>query len=174
MGESSFAHLHLHSVYSQLDGASKVSEVVAAAKADGQPGIASTEHGNLNGLIDFYKECQKQGIKYVPGQEFYFADDRTEKVKVKESAHSDLDGSDKRYYHLTVLAEDNDGYHNLMKLSSDAFLNGYWYKPRCDWSTLEQFSKGLIATTGCLGGPVLQRLLHNDFDGAVRTAARLQ
>ncbi len=176
MSKKSFAHLHVHATHSQLDGHSKHDELVAAARADGQTGISLTDHGNLHGLVDMYKECAKHDdIKFIPGIEAYFCDDRFVKETIKqENANGLIDGSDKRYYHLTLLAENNIGYHNLLKISSDAFINGAFYKPRTDWSMLEGHSEGLIATTGCLGGVVLQKLLHGDTEGATAAAARLQ
>lgn len=135
-------------------------------------------------VIPAYKACEEEGIKYIPGEEFYMArdsvDDRpkTKKKKKVEGEQADLEGEDeqgeKLYYHLTVLAENNDGYQNLMKLSSRAFLEGYYYRARCDWDILSDHAEGLIATTGCLGGIVLQELLHDRFDGALEAAARLQ
>ena len=171
----SYVNLHCHTSYSQLDGASKIPELVSRAKELGMPAVSSTDHGNLNGIVELYKECKSQEVKPILGQEFYFTDDRLLKESVKqENAGGVIDGSDKRYYHLTVLARNNDGYHNLLKLSSDAFINGMWYKPRSDYSMLEQYSDGLIIGTGCLGGPVLQPLLYDDYDTAFKTAARLQ
>lgn len=171
----SYVNLHCHTSYSQLDGASKIPELVSRAKELGMPAVASTDHGNLNGVIDLYKECKSQDLKPILGQEFYFTDDRLLKESVKQENESGvIDGSDKRYYHLTVLAENNEGYHNLIKLSSDAFINGMWYKPRSDYSMLEKYSKGLIVGTGCLGGPVLQPLLYDDYETAYKTASRLQ
>jgi DNA polymerase-3 subunit alpha len=169
-----FVSLHTHTAYSPLDGASKISDIVAAAVEKGNPGLGILDHGNLNGLIEFYLECQKYGITPVLGQEFYLADDRLLKQNVRRDANSEIDGSDKRYYHLSIWAENNDGYVNLMKLSSDAFLNGHHYKPRTDYSMLEEHSSGIIVGTGCLGGPVLQALLHDDYDKAKMVAARLQ
>lgn len=171
----SYVNLHCHTSYSQLDGASKIDEYVARCVELGMPAAAITDHGNLNGLIDFYKECKSQDIKPILGCEFYFADDRLVKEVVKqEETHGQIDGSDKRYYHLSILAANNDGYHNLLKLSSDAYLNGFYYKPRTDYSMLADHSDGIILGTGCLGGPVLQKLLHNDFDGAYEVASTLQ
>jgi DNA polymerase-3 subunit alpha len=169
----SFCHLHNHTSYSALDGAAKIDELVLAAKADGQKALGITDHGVLWGLIDFYKTCKKHEVKPVLGIESYFADDRFDRTP-KGKGHSDLDGSDKRYYHLTVLAENNDGYSNLIKLSSDSFLEGFYHKPRADWDLLEKYSSGLMATSGCLGGPVLQELLHDRFDSALAKAGRLQ
>lgn len=169
-----FVNLHQHTIYSQLDGACKIPELVDRAKELGMPSVSMTDHGNVHGLIDFYKECKKQDIKPILGEEFYFCDDRTVKEKVDSSGSGKLDGSDKRYYHLTVLAADNDGYHNLIKLSSDAYLEGFYFKPRSDYSMLEKHSKGIVIGSGCLGGPVLQPLLHDNYDLALSTAARLQ
>ena len=169
----SFVHLHNHTSYSLLDGAAKIDPLIRSAKKDGQPGIAITDHGNLYGLIDFYKTAKQHEINPILGIEAYFADDRTDRTP-KKKGDSDIDGSDKRYYHLTVLAENNAGYQNLIKLSSDAFLSGYFYKPRCDWELLDKYSNGLIVTTGCLGGPVLQELMHGRFDRALAAAGKLR
>jgi DNA polymerase-3 subunit alpha len=170
-----YVNLHAHSSYSQLDGASKIPGLVQRHKELGAPAVCISDHGNLNGIVELYKECKSQDVKPILGQEFYFTDDRLLKESVKQENESGIiDGSDKRYYHLTVLAQNNDGYHNLLKLSSDAFINGMWYKPRSDYSMLERHSEGLIVGTGCLGGPVLQPLLHENYDAALNTAARLQ
>jgi len=171
----SFVSLHTHTSYSQLDGASKIPELVARAVELGMPGLGISDHGNLNGLVDFYRECRKQGITPILGQEFYFSDDRLLKEVVKqENENGEIDGSDKRYYHLSIWAENNEGYNNLIKLSSDAFLNGMYYKPRTDYSMLEEHSQGLMVGSGCLGGPVLQKLLHGDVNGALLVAGHLQ
>ncbi|MBS1847481.1 MAG: DNA polymerase III subunit alpha [Actinobacteria bacterium] len=177
MGDS-FTHLHLHTEYSMLDGAARIADVVAAAAADGQPAIGITDHGNMYGILDFYRACRDQGIKPILGTEAYQAyESRTERPsrrgKVDDSG-GDVEGNRKLYYHLTLLAESGIGYKNLIQLSSRAYLEGYYYKPRIDWELLESHHGGLIATTGCLGGQVLQALLHDDFDGAIEKAARLQ
>jgi DNA polymerase-3 subunit alpha len=175
----SFTHLHQHTEYSMLDGASRVQEVVAAAVADGQPAIGITDHGVMYGVLDFYKACRDQGIKPVIGTELYQAaesrDERPRRSggKVDDSG-GDAEGGNKLYYHLTALAETSAGYQNLMKLSSEAYLSGYFYKPRVDWELLERHHEGIIATTGCLGGVVLQALLAGDEDLATKRAARLQ
>ena len=169
-----FVHLHNHSSYSVLDGASKVPEMVEAAVRDGAPGLGITDHGVLYGLPHFYKECKSAGINPVLGCEVYFADDRTDRTPVGRSDGSDIDGTNKRYYHLTILAKNNQGYNNLMKLSSDAYTHGFFYKPRTDWSTLEKYKEGLIVTSGCLGGPVLQPLLNGNYSQAEKNAAKLQ
>ena len=175
---SSFTHLHVHTEYSMLDGAARLDELVAKAVADGQPALGITDHGNMYGIIDFYKECRKQGIKPILGTEAYMAHDHRSERIARRGRMDDNGGSDeggrKQYYHLTLLAENNTGYRNLIKLSSLAFLEGYFYKPRMDWELLERHAAGLIATTGCLGGHVLQSLLNGDEKGAVEKAGRLQ
>ncbi|MFY8239072.1 MAG: DNA polymerase III subunit alpha [Ilumatobacteraceae bacterium] len=175
---SSFTHLHVHTEYSMLDGAARLDELVAKAVSDGQPALGITDHGNMYGVIEFYKECQKQGIKPILGTEAYMAHDhRTERIprrgRLDDNGGTD-EGGRKQYYHLTLLAENNKGYSNLIQLSSLAFLEGYHYKPRVDWELLEKYSSGLIATTGCLGGHVLQSLLNGDEKGALQKAGRLQ
>ncbi len=129
--------------------------------------------------LEFYKECRAQGIKPVIGTEAYMAHDHrserpTRRGRVDDSG-GDTEGGKKLYYHLTLLAESDDvGYRNLIQLSSKAFLEGYYYKPRLDWELLADHSQGLIATTGCLGGHVLQSLLQGDEQGALEKAGRLQ
>ena len=152
--------------------------MVAKAVADGQPAIGMTDHGNMYGTLEFYKECRKQGIKPIIGTEAYMAHDHrserpTRRGRVDDSG-GDTEGGKKLYYHLTLLAENEAGYRNLIQLSSLAFLEGYYYKPRIDWELLEKYSDGLIATTGCLGGHVLQSLLNGDEKGAIDKAGRLQ
>ncbi|MBV9256237.1 MAG: DNA polymerase III subunit alpha, partial [Actinobacteria bacterium] len=175
---SSFTHLHLHTEFSMLDGAARVAEVIGAAAADGQPAIAITDHGNMYGVLDFYKECRNQGITPIIGSELYMAEDsRFERPPRRgrvDDTGGDTEGGKKLYYHLTALAENDTGYRNLIQLSSKAFLEGHYYKPRMDWDLLSQHSEGVIATTGCLGGHVLQSLLAGDEEGALKKAARLQ
>jgi DNA polymerase-3 subunit alpha len=178
----SFVHLHQHTSHSLLDGASKIPDAVAAAVADGQPAMAITDHGVMYGAIEFYKECKKQGIKPIIGSELYCAlesvDERLDQKK--KGGLKDADGSGmadkgrKAFYHMTTLAVSNTGYQNLMKLSSRAFLEGFYRKPRVDWNTLEGNVEGIVGTSGCLGGVVLQELLHDDYDAAVAAAARYQ
>ncbi len=161
-----------------LDGAARVGEVVAAAVADGQPAIGITDHGNMYGVLDFYAECRRQGITPVIGTEAYMAgESRHERPRRRgrvDDTGGDVDGGEKLYYHLTLLAESTLGYRNLMKLSSRAYLEGYFYKPRLDWELLGEHHEGIIATTGCLGGVVLQALLRGDIEGATAKAARMQ
>ena len=177
MGES-FTHLHVHTEYSMLDGASRIEDLVAAAAADGQPALGITDHGNMYGILDFYRACLAQGVKPVLGTEAYMAHDhRSERPPRRgrvDDTGGDTEGGRKLYYHLTLLAETDEGYRNLIQLSSRAFLEGYYYKPRLDWELLERHHAGLIATTGCLGGHVLQSLVQGDEAGARDKAGRLQ
>ena len=174
----SFTHLHVHTEFSMLDGAARLDEMVAKAVADGQPAIGMTDHGNMYGTLEFYKECNQRGIKPIIGTEAYMAHDHrserpTRRGRIDDSG-GDTEGGKKLYYHLTLLAENEAGYRNLIQLASLAFLEGYYYKPRMDWELLEKYHEGLIATTGCLGGHVLQALLQGDEKGAFDKAGRLQ
>ncbi len=175
---ASFTHLHQHTEFSMLDGAARVGDVVAAAVADGQPALGITDHGNMYGVLDFYAECRKQGITPIIGSELYqAAESRHERPRRRgrvDDGGGDSEGGQKLYYHLTALAETDQGYRNLLKLSSRAYLEGYFYKPRVDWELLSELHEGIIATTGCLGGVVLQALLQGDIEGATEKAARLQ
>jgi DNA polymerase-3 subunit alpha len=161
-----------------LDGAARVDEVVAAAAADGQPAIGITDHGNMYGVLPFYKAAKDHGIKPIIGSELYMAhDSRFERPSRRgrvDDSGGDAEGGKKLYYHLTALAENETGYKNLIQLSSRAFMEGYYYKPRVDWEILEEHSDGVIATTGCLGGHVLQYLMRGDEESALKAAGRLQ
>jgi DNA polymerase-3 subunit alpha len=174
----SFVHLHQHTEYSMLDGAARIGDVVASAAADGQPAMGITDHGNMYGILPFYKECRAQGVKPIIGTEAYMAhESRSERPARRgrlDDSGGDVEGGKKLYYHLTLLAESNAGYKNLIQLASRAYLEGYYYKPRCDWQTLADHSEGVIATTGCLGGHVLQALMNSGFDAALEKAGRLQ
>ena len=180
----SFTHLHLHTEFSMLDGAARVGDVVAAAAADGQPAVGITDHGNMYGILDFYKAAKAQGVKPIIGSELYQAyDHRTERPARRgrmDDSGGEAEGGRKAYYHLTTLAESMTGYRNLIQLSSRAFLEGYYRKPKVDWELLADHSEGIIATTGCLGGHVLQELIRPDrhadesFDAALKKAGRLQ
>jgi len=142
--ETPFVHLHVHSEYSILDGACRVPELAARAAELEMPAVALTDHGSLAGAIDLYKETGKHGVKPVLGCEVYVADDRRAQRK--------------GYAHLTLLAESNEGYGNLIRLASLGYLEGYYYKPRVDWELLERHSTGLVALSGCLSGRVCKAL----------------
>jgi DNA polymerase III subunit alpha len=178
VSERSFTHLHTHTEFSMLDGAARIGELVAAAAADGQPALGITDHGNMYGVLDFYKACRAQGITPIIGTEAYMAADSRHERPVRrgkvDDTGGDVEGGQKLYYHLTLLSETVEGYRNLLKLSSAAYLEGYYYKPRLDWELLERYHHGLIATTGCLGGVVLQALLAGNVPEAESRAARLQ
>ena len=178
MSERSFTHLHTHTEFSMLDGAARIGELVAAAVADGQPALGITDHGNMYGVLDFYKACRDQGITPVIGTAAYMAGESRHERPVRrgkvDATGGDAEGGQKLYYNLTLLSETVEGYRNLLKLSSAAYLEGYYYKPRVDWELLERHHAGLIATTGCLGGVVLQALLAGNVEEAERRAARLQ
>jgi len=173
----SFTHLHVHTEFSMLDGASRVGELAAAAAADGQPAMAMTDHGNMYGVLDFYTACKEAGVKPIIGTEAYMAHDHRSERPKRRGRLDDSGGetdSGKLYYHLCLLAENQVGYKNLIQLSSRAYLEGYYYKPRIDWELLDTHSEGVIATTGCLGGHVLQELLNGNEEQARKKAGKLQ
>ena len=156
-----FTHLHVHTEYSLLDGAARITDVVARAKELGMDSLAITDHGVMFGVIDFYKECKKQGIKPIIGCEVYTA--------ARTMLDKDAD-KDKYQGHLVLLAKDNDGYRNLIKIVSKGFIEGYYYKPRIDKNVLREHNEGIIALSACLAGKVQNCLLNRDYDGA-RTEA---
>ena len=163
MGDS-FTHLHVHTEYSMLDGAARLDELVAAAAADGQPALGITDHGNMYGVLDFYSACRNNGVKPIIGLEAYMAyDQRTERPRMRggqvDDGGGEAEGGRKAYYHLTLLAENEAGYKNLIQLASRAYLEGYYQKPKIDWQLLDEHHDGVIATSGCLGGHVLQALV---------------
>ena len=175
---SSFAHLHVHTEYSMLDGASRLDELVAKAASDGMPALSITDHGNMYGVLDFYRSCKKHDVKPIIGCELYQADDSrherpSRRGRLDDSGGS-TDGGKKLYYHLIAMAENDTGYKNLIQLASRAYMEGYYYKPRVDWEVLEDHAEGVIATTGCLGGHVLQSLMSGKDQDALEKAARLQ
>jgi DNA polymerase III subunit alpha len=170
---SSFAHLHVHTEYSMLDGAARVADLVAEVARQEMPAIAMTDHGNVFGAFDFYKQAKKVGVKPIIGIEAYVApESRFEKKRVKwaEGGEDDVSGGG-AYTHMTILAENNEGLSNLFKLSSLASLEGYYYKPRMDRELLTQYSKGLIATTGCPGGEIQTRLRMGAYKEAIAAAS---
>lgn len=140
-------HLHTHSHYSLLDGLGTPDQLIARAKEQGATALALTDHGTMYGAIEFYQKCQAAGIKPILGVEAYIAAGQMTDKNSKEKP-----------YHLVLLAENNEGYKNLLKLTTLAHLEGFYYKPRLDWQTLKKYSKGLIASTACLAGPLARHI----------------
>lgn len=159
-----FTHLHVHTEYSLLDGAARIGDLVARAKELGMTSLAITDHGVMFGVIDFYRECKKQGIRPVIGCEVYTAA-RTLFDKDAER--------DKRMGHLVLLAKNNQGYKNLMKIVSEGYRHGFYYKPRIDKNVLRQYHEGLIALSACLAGEIPHRLLNGDYEGAKKEALEM-
>jgi DNA polymerase-3 subunit alpha len=155
-----FVHLHVHSEYSILDGACRIPELAARAAELEMPAVALTDHGSLAGAVELYREAGKQGVKPILGCEVYVADDRRAQRK--------------GYAHLTLLAETNEGYANLIRLASAGYLEGYYYKPRVDWELLSSHSRGLIALSGCLSGRVCKALENGQTAEAEREVAQLR
>ncbi len=158
--ENKFVHLHVHTEYSLLDGSIKIKDLIRQTKELGMEAIAITDHGAMFGVIQFYKEARKQGIKPILGSEVYVAIDK----------YTDRDPKDKNQYHLVLLAETTEGYQNLMKIVSEGYVNGFYYKPRVDHNILRKYSKGIIALSACLGGEVAQHILDNNTHKAKEIA----
>ncbi len=157
-----FVHLHNHSHYSLLDGAARVDQLVQRCVDNGMDSFALTDHGNLYGLLEFYKAARKAKVKPIIGCEVYVANgSRKERQKV---------AGRKPYFHMVLLAKNQEGYHNLLRLVSAGFLDGFYYRPRVDWELLQKYHRGLIAQTACLGGEINQSLLASDWDKAKSTA----
>lgn len=163
-----FTHLHVHTEYSLLDGSAKIGELVARAKDLGMDSLAITDHGVMFGVIDFYRAAKKAGIKPIIGCEVYVAPGSR---LVKEGGKA---GDDDRYYHLVLLAENDTGYHNLMKIVSRGFLDGFYYKPRVDYEVLAQYHEGIIALSACLAGEVARNLERGLYDRAAEAARRYE
>ncbi len=157
----SFTHLHVHSEYSLLDGACRISPMLDKIKSMGQDCVAITDHGVMYGVIDFYKAAKSRGIKPIIGCEVYVA---------PRSRFDKVHGIDNERYHLVLLCKNNEGYKNLIKLVSEGWVNGFYTKPRVDKDILEKYHEGLIALSGCLAGEVAQALQRNDYDEAKRVA----
>ena len=157
-----FVHLHVHTEYSLLDGSIRIKDLIYQTKELGMDAVAITDHGSMFGVIQFYKEAKKQGIKPIIGSEVYVAINK----------YTEKEAKDKSNYHLVLLAENNQGYENLMKVVSEAYVNGFYYKPRIDHDILKENSKGLIALSACLGGEVQQYLLDNNYNKAREIAEK--
>ncbi len=160
-----FTHLHVHTEYSLLDGASRIKDLVSHAKELGMTSLAITDHGVMFGVIDFYRECLKQGIRPIIGCEVYTA------ARTLFDKESD---KDKHMGHLILLAENNTGYKNLMKIVSEGYRHGFYYKPRIDKDVLRRYSDGLIALSACLAGEIQHRLLNRDYAGAKKEALEMR
>ncbi|HNX92501.1 MAG TPA: PHP domain-containing protein, partial [Syntrophomonas sp.] len=156
-----FVHLHNHSEYSLLDGACRVKGLVSQAAELGMPAVAITDHGVLYGVIDFYREAKKQGIKPIIGCEVYVAP----RTRLDKEARVD-----DNQYHLILLCKNETGYKNLVKLVSRAFIEGFYYKPRVDHELLEDYHEGLIALSACVAGEIPQLILNGQLDAAWETA----
>ena len=171
-----FVHLHVHTEYSMLDGAARVDELVKEVARQEMPAIAITDHGNVFGAFDFNRKAIKAGVKPIIGIEAYVApESRFTKSRVKwgDGGEDDVSGGG-AYTHMTLLAENNDGLGNLFRMASLASLEGYYYKPRMDRELLSQYSKGIIATTGCPGGEIQTRIRMGAYKEAKRAAGELR
>jgi DNA polymerase-3 subunit alpha len=171
--KDSFVHLHVHTEYSMLDGAARIGDLVEEVARQEMPAIAMTDHGNVFGAFDFYKQAVKAGVKPIIGIEAYVApESRFDKKKVQwaDGGDDDVSGGG-AYTHMTILAENNHGLANLFRLSSLASLEGYYYKPRMDRELLSKYADGLIATTGCPGGEIQTRLRMGNYKEAMRAAS---
>lgn len=162
----SFTHLHVHTEYSLLDGSNKIKEYVSRVKELGMNSAAITDHGVMYGVIDFYKAARAAGIKPVLGCEVY--------VAPGSRFDRELSHGDDRYYHLVLLAENNQGYQNLMKIVSKGFVEGYYYKPRVDIEVLETYHEGIIALSACLAGEVQRYLVRGLYEEAKETACKYE
>ena len=161
-----FTHLHVHTEYSLLDGSSKIGELAARAKELGMDSMAITDHGVMYGVIDFYRAARAAGVKPIIGCEVYVSPGSRFD---RETVH----GED-RYYHLVLLAENNTGYQNLMKIVSKGFVDGFYYKPRVDLEILRQYHEGIIALSACLAGEVQRYLERGLYQQGKEAALRYE
>lgn len=160
----SFTHLHVHTEYSLLDGSSKIKELAARVRELGMDSIAITDHGVMYGVIDFYKAAKAEGIKPIIGCEIYVAPgSRFDRENVR---------GEERYYHMVLLAENNTGYHNLMKIVSRGFTEGFYYKPRVDYEVLEKYHEGIIALSACLAGEIPSLIRKDRYEDAKKAALK--
>ncbi len=159
-----FTHLHVHTEYSLLDGSNKIKEYVRRVKELGMDSAAITDHGVMYGAIDFYKACKAEGINPIIGCEVY--------VAPNSRFDKELTGGEDRYYHLVLLAENNTGYQNLMKIVSKGFTEGYYYRPRVDMEVLREYHEGIIALSACLAGEVQRYIMKGLYDEAIKMACK--
>ena len=162
MKKDNFVHLHVHSEFSLLDGASRITKLIEKASQYGMPALALTDHGVMYGAVEFYSQAKKIGIKPIIGCEVYLA------PKSRFEKQSERDKKEENFYHLTLLAENNQGYHNLMRLVSMGFLEGFYYRPRVDKELLGKFKEGLIALSGCMSGEIPKYIISDKIEGAKR------
>ena len=160
MGKDNFIHLHVHSEYSLLDGASRISELIERACQYNMPALALTDHGVMYGIIEFYTQAKKAGIKPIIGCEVYLA------PKSRWDKQLERGKNEENFYHLTLLAENNQGYQNLMRLVSLGFLEGFYYKPRVDKELLRKFRQGIIALSGCIAGEIPKYIITDRMERA--------
>src|SRR5215472_5426777 len=179
MGNPQFVHLHLHTDYSLLDGACETSELLDEASRQKMPAVAITDHGNLFAAAQFYHEASKRDVKPIIGCEVYVAKgsrhergDKTNGSNGQERGEADLGARGSN--HLVLLCESLEGYHNLIQLVSAGFLEGFYYKPRIDHDLLAKHSKGLLALSACLRGPVTEAVIEERYDQACENAYRLR
>ncbi|MFA7662696.1 MAG: DNA polymerase III subunit alpha [Patescibacteria group bacterium] len=160
-----FVHLHVHTHYSLLDGLTKLDDLIAKAVALKMPAVTITDHGTMYGAVEFYTKAKKAGIKPIVGVECYVA---------RDSRHNKDSANRQKPYHLVLLAKDNVGYHNLIKLTTIAHLEGFYYKPRVDWEVLEKYHEGLIALSACIQGEVAQAIIENNLEKAEKVILKYQ
>lgn len=175
--KENFVHLHVHTDYSMLDGSAKIKELVKEVADLGMPAVAITDHGNMHGAFEFYNAANAAGIKPIIGLEAYVTPGthRTEKTQVKYGQGQDGDvGGNGSYTHMTLLSETTEGMHNIFKMSSASWLEGIYYKPRIDLELLQRHAKGVIATSGCVGGEIQTRIRFGMYDEAKRYAGELR
>ena len=165
--KGNFIHLHVHTEYSLLDGAAPVKKLVKTAKELGMPALAMTDHGNMYGTIKFVDACKSEGIKPIIGCEFY----TTENMHVHEGRNTE---EQNKNCHLVLLAKNYEGYKNLAKLNSYAWIDGYHYKPRIDLELLEKHSDNLVCLSACIAGAIPRYILRNDYEGAKAYALKLK
>lgn len=161
MENKNFTHLHVHTEYSLLDGASRITELIKRVKELGMESIAITDHGVMYGVVEFYKQAKKEGIKPILGFEAYVA---------QRSMYDKDPQKDKGQYHLILLAENYEGFKNIIKICSAGFVDGFYYKPRVDYDILKKYSKGIIALSACLAGEVQDLILNNNYEKAKERA----
>ncbi len=170
-----WTNLHNHTVFSMLDGHGDVYKYLERAKSLGMTGLATTDHGNIHSWLDFYDAGKAAGVKPILGSEFYQArKTRFDRDEEERSGPAKNEWEQRGPYHITILAKNNIGYHNIIKISSKSFVDGYYGKPRIDHDLIAEHSEGIIVLSGCLNGEISQALLRNDYDFALDAAKKMQ